>query len=105
MIIGGFSVRIFVILVVFVIIGSLLLGSCYSYSIEYGEGAQRQEPGIQRKNHFFLWGLVPGQVSEPNEMAGQDEDFDVTVVHTFVDGLISFITLGIYTPTTTKITK
>lgn len=94
-----------VLIILLSLVGSLLLASCYSYTIEYGDGAQRQEPGIEKKNQFFLWGLVVGKVSDPEEMAGEDKDFDVTVVHTFVDGLISTITLGIYTPTTTKITK
>jgi hypothetical protein len=38
-------------------------------------------------------------------MAGDAKDYEITVKHTFVDGLLSAITSGLYTPTTTIVTK
>lgn len=78
--------------------------SCYSHKYSIGEGPQT---GVQvtEKNNFFLFGLVPGKVSDPQAMAGQAENFEVTEVHTFVDGLLGAITFGIYTPTTTIVQK
>jgi hypothetical protein len=38
-------------------------------------------------------------------MAGDAKDYQVTIEHTFVDGLINALTFGIYTPTTTKVIK
>ncbi len=49
--------------------------------------------------------LIPGKVSDPQKLAGGAKDFEVTEVQTFVDGLIGVLTLGIYTPSTTKVQK
>lgn len=78
--------------------------SCFTHKYVVGNGAQT---GVQAsaKNNFFILGLVPGKVSDPQELAGGAADFEVTEVQTFVDGLLGVITFGIYTPTTTKVQK
>jgi len=38
-------------------------------------------------------------------MAGDAKNYQVTIKHTFVDGLIGLLTNGIYTPTTTIVKK
>lgn len=80
------------------------MSSCYSHKFVMGDGPQT---GVQvtAKNNFFLYGLIPGKVSDPQALAGDVENFEVTEVHTFVDGLLGVLTFGIYTPTTTKIQK
>ena len=80
------------------------LTSCYTYSFTVGKGAQK---GIEyrKMNHYLIYGLAPIGVSNPKEMAGGADDYDVTIKHTFVDGLINAITFGIYTPTTTIVRK
>jgi hypothetical protein len=83
---------------------SAFLSSCYSHKFTIGDGPQTGVE-VNSKNNFFLFGLVPGKVSDPQEMAGGVKDFEVTEVHTFVDGLVGAITFGIYTPTTTKVQK
>lgn len=81
-----------------------MMSSCYSHKYVMGNGPQTGV-NVTEKNNFFLFGLVPGKVSEPQKMAGDAKDFEVTEVHTFVDGLLGTITFGIYTPTTTKVQK
>lgn len=83
---------------------SIMMSSCYSHKYVVGNGPQTGV-NVTEKNNFFLFGLVPGKVSEPQKMAGDAKDFEVTEVHTFVDGLLGTITFGIYTPTTTKVQK
>jgi hypothetical protein len=83
---------------------SLSLTSCYTYTFSVGEGAQTGMQ-VKKMNHYLIYGLAPVGVSNPNEMAGDAEDYDVTITHTFVDGLLNAITFGIYTPTTTIVTK
>lgn len=83
---------------------TLSLTSCYTYSFSVGEGAQTGVE-VKKMNHYLIYGLAPIGVSNPNEMAGGAKDYDVTIKHTFVDGLISAITFGIYNPTTTIVTK
>ena len=91
-----------VILAAFVL--TALMSSCFSHKFTIGDGPQT---GVQvkEKNHFFVYGLIPGGVSDPQFMAGGAEDFEVTEVQTFVDGLLSILTLGIYTASTTKVQK
>jgi hypothetical protein len=45
------------------------------------------------------------KTADPVKMAGDTEDYEVTIQHTFIDGLINAITFGLYTPTTTKVVK
>ena len=83
---------------------TICFSSCYTYSYYVGNGPQT---GIKvtEKNHFFINGLAPGGISDPTIMAGDAQDYEVTITHSFVDGLISALTFGIYTPTTTIVTK
>lgn len=81
-----------------------IMTSCYSLSYSVGKGPQKGIE-VKEKNHYFIYGLAKGKTSDPIKMAGEASDYEVNVSHTFVDGLISFVTFGIYNPTTTKVTK
>ncbi|WP_194778416.1 Bor family protein [Pararhodonellum marinum] len=90
-------------------IGMMLLStgwltSCYTQSYTVGDGPQK---GIEVKDrsHYLVYGLAPLKTADPVKMAGETKDYEVTIQHTFVDGLINAITLGLYAPTTTKIIK
>lgn len=83
---------------------SLMLTSCFTYSFSVGEGAQTGLE-VKKMNHYLIYGLAPINVTDPNVLADGAENYDVTIVHTFVDGLINAITLGIYSPTTTIVKK
>ncbi|NBC58784.1 MAG: hypothetical protein GVY05_10945 [Bacteroidetes bacterium] len=83
---------------------TLSLSSCYVNTFSVGEGAQTGMQ-VKKMNHYLIYGLAPVGVSNPAEMAGGAENYDVTIKHSFVDGLINAITFGIYTPTTTIVTK
>ena len=87
--------------VFFLVIG---FSSCYTYTYMVGDGPQTGIK-VEQKNHYFVYGLAPGGQSDPIEMAGDAEDYQVTITHSFVDGLINVLTFEIYTPTTTIITK
>ncbi|MFL0076987.1 Bor family protein [Tenacibaculum maritimum] len=79
------------------------LTSCYTHRYSVGKGAQ---VGIKskQKNHYLLNGLAAIHTSNPEKMANGKKDYDVKISHTFIDQLIAFLTGGIYTPTTTKVT-
>ena len=83
---------------------SLLLTSCYTYTYTVGNGPQT---GIKvtQKNHYLVYGLVPVSTSNPTTMAGTSNDYEVTIQHSFIDGLINAITMGIYSTTTTTVTR
>lgn len=83
---------------------SVLMSSCYTLTYSVGAGAKT---GVEMKerNHYLIYGLAPLKTSDPTKMAGDAKDYTVTIQHTFLDGLINAITLGIYTPTTTIVKK
>ena len=80
------------------------MSSCYTYTYTVGDGPQTGVE-IKKKNHYLIYGLAPVGVSNPLEMAGNAENYEVTIEHTFVDGLLNAITFGIYSPTTTTVKK
>lgn len=83
---------------------AFLTTSCWTNTFNVGNGAQS---GVQvtSMNHYLIYGLLPLKVSDPNALAGGASDYTVKIEHSFIDGLINAITFGIYTPTTTTVTK
>lgn len=91
-------------MVTVVFAASMLLTSCYSYTSVVGKGAQGNNQ-TTKWNHYVIFGLAPVGVSDSKQMAGETENYTVYTRQSFVNGLISGITFGIYTPTTTTVTK
>lgn len=83
---------------------SMLLTSCYSYTSVVGKGAQGYNQTTQW-NHYVVYGLAPVGVSNSKQMADGATDYTVHTRQSFVNGLVAAITFGIYTPTTTTVTK
>jgi len=83
---------------------SMLLTSCYSYTTIVGNGAQGNSETTQW-NHYVIYGLAPVGVSDAKQLADGAENYSVHTRHSFLNGLIAGITFGIYTPTTTTVTK
>ncbi len=83
---------------------SFILTSCYSYTSVVGKGAQGNTQ-VTKWNHYLIEGLAPVAVSDSKAMADGATDYTVHTRQTFVNGLISALTFGIYTPTTTTVTK
>ena len=81
------------------------MSSCYTYKLSVGEGSQT---GVEhrKKNHYLIYGLSSVNTVTPEELAGgAKRTMKITIQHTFVDGLICAVTLGIYTPTTTIVRR
>jgi Bor protein len=87
-----------------VITASVMLSSCYSYTSVVGKGAQGNTQ-VTKWNHYLISGLAPLNVSDSKEMAAGAENYTVHTRISFVNGLVSTITFGIYTPSTTTVTK
>jgi predicted small secreted protein len=83
---------------------SFILTSCYTLTFSVGRGAVGGNV-VTEKNHYLICGLVPLRTCDPAQMAGGSANYTVTVEHTFIDGLLSAITGGIYSPTTVTVTK
>ena len=82
----------------------LVLNSCYSYTSVVGKGAQG-DTKVVKNNTYFIHGLVKTNQSDPKEMADGATNYTVETKHTFLNGLLTAITFGIYAPTTTTVTK
>lgn len=84
---------------------ALMLQSCYCSTVCVGN-MKRDDPSVcvnTIHNSHFIDGLVGS-----NDIAGKDyvagqENYKVKHYRSFLDGLLSGITFGIYTPSTTKI--
>lgn len=90
--------------IVMILVLALIMTSCYTLTYSVGKGSQTGKE-IVKKNHYLIYGLAPIATSDPTKMAGDAKDYDVTITHTFLDGFIAAITSGLYTPTTTIVTK
>ncbi|MDR2963876.1 MAG: Bor family protein [Bacteroidales bacterium] len=88
----------------FAIAIAAFMTSCYTQTYSVGSGAQSGTT-VTQKNHYVIGGLVPLKVSDPQQMAGGAQNFTVKTQQSFVDGFLRVITSGIYTPTTTTVTK
>jgi len=82
----------------------ILLTSCFSYTTVVGEGAQTGQETTQW-NTYMLYGLARVSLSDAKLMAQGAENYTVRTRQSFVNGLLSGLTLGIYTPTTTTVTR
>lgn len=83
---------------------SLMMSSCFTYTTIVGKGSQTGVE-VKGKNHYLIQGLAPMGVTDAKQLAGGVADYDLTVTHTFIDGLLGAITFGIYTPTTVIVKK
>ncbi|WP_310557363.1 Bor family protein [Flavobacterium sp.] len=88
----------------FYVLMLLLLNSCYSYTSVVGKGAQG-DTKVVKNNTYFIHGLVKTNQSNPKEMADGAANYTIETKHTFLNGLLTAITFGIYAPTTTIVTK
>lgn len=82
----------------------ILFTSCYSYTSVVGEGAQGNQQ-VTEWNHYVIYGLAPVGVSDSQEMARGAENYTVHTRHSFVNGLVSALTFGLYSPSTTTVTR
>ena len=83
---------------------AILLTSCFSYTSVVGTGAEGNKTE-SKWNHYAIGGLAPIAVSDSKEMANGAENYDVKTEVSFVNSLCRFVTFGLYTPSTTTVTK
>lgn len=82
----------------------LMFSSCFVNKFDVGNGAQTHVK-VKKWNHYVIDGLIPVGVSDPNVMADKAKDYTVTIKFSFVNLIVSGVTGGIYTPTTTIVEK
>ena len=83
----------------------LLMQSCYCSTVCVGD-MKPDDPAVcvnTVHNPHFIGGLVGGKDIEGKDYVAGKQNYKFKKYHSFVDLLLGSITLGIYTPTTTKI--
>jgi hypothetical protein len=81
-----------------------LLSACYTTETVVGHPAAPYVKAGSFKSHHLVYGLVSvANRHEAREVAGNASNYVVQHQWTFIDGLVSALTWGIYTPTTTNV--
>ena len=91
--------------IIVLLIAVLALSSCFNVQICSGS-VKEETPLVETHrivNNHFLFGLIPSGKStiDVETYLNEHKDYQVKTNQTFVNGLLSAITFGIYTPTTT----
>ena len=83
---------------------AFVLSSCYQASVCVGN-MKPNEPAIEVgkvHNPHFIGGLVGSKEVRGKNYVDGEENYKAKHYISFIDGLLSTITFGIYTPSTTK---
>ncbi len=83
---------------------ALMMTSCYSSTVCVGNMSKTEPAKCVNVVHnpHFLYGLAGKKEVKAKTYVGNRKDYKIKRHQSFVDGLLSSITFGIYTPTTTK---
>lgn len=87
-----------------IVVAAFFLQSCYVHRTVVGEGAQ-QGLTVKATQHNFIGGLISGKTPDTQLLAGGAKNYEIVIKHSFIDGLLSFITSGIYNPTTIEVKR
>jgi uncharacterized lipoprotein YajG len=89
--------------IMMVLFAVLLIGGCAAQTFNIN-GADGEVPTSQKSQTFFISGLGQEKVTDAAQMCGgADKVVKVEAQHTFVNGLLGLVTLGIYTPRDAKV--
>lgn len=84
---------------------AFVFSSCYTSRVAHGN-MTFEEPAVKvnsKKNQTVLWGLVSVKSDQKaSTYIGDRKDYITKRETTFVDGLLNFLTVGIYNPSTTS---
>ena len=85
------------------LVALLPLAACYEHTIEVGGGASPRAPLVyDHWQNYWLGGLI-GHTKVDLEKVCPSGRATIEVRQTFLNGLVSGLTSGIYTPTTMKV--
>jgi len=85
----------------------LFFVGCATVTIKPGNYANQPKlsssPTYQESKPYFLWGLVGEHTIDVQEVCGGRECVQMQSQYTFLDGFLSFLTIGLYSPKTAKV--
>lgn len=82
---------------------AMVLSGCAAQTFEIN-GSTGEVPTDQQSQHFFISGLGQEKITDAADVCGGVENIvKVESQHTFINGLLGFVTFGIYTPRDAKV--
>lgn len=82
---------------------AILIGGCSAQTFHIN-GAYGEIPADQSAQHFFVAGIGQEKTTNAAEICGGvDKIVKVEAQQTFINGLLAFLTFGIYTPRDAKV--
>ena len=82
----------------FVILISLFISSCSVHTFTYGDGPKQGYSKILKQQNFF-GGLISDKTPSIDEL-GDEKNYKLVIKHSTLDTIFSFLSFGLYTPTT-----
>ena len=82
----------------FVILISLFILSCSVHTFTYGDGPKQGYSKILKQQNF-LGGLISDKTPSIDEL-GDEKNYKLVIKHSILDTIFSFLSFGLYTPTT-----
>ena len=82
----------------------VFMSACSSITINPNSSATvNSEPSYEERKSFFWWGLSGEHRVDVKKVCEKSEAQQMQTQLTFTDGLLTFITLGIYSPHSVKV--
>ena len=86
---------------ILLILTLFFLNSCSVHTFTYGDGPKQGYTKVL-KQHNFVGGLISDNTPNIEELNGET-DYKLVVKHSIVDSILSFLSFGLYMPTTITI--
>ena len=87
-----------------ILLSCMMLASCSTVTVKpKGTKKYSSEPTYKKRFNHLLWGLVGGGTVNVREACNGGYPKQMQTQRTFVDGLLAFVTAGIYFPRTAKV--
>lgn len=79
-----------------------MLGACSTVTIRHSEKMPPAYPTQQIHNEFFVGGIGQEKILDPLDIC-DGRGYTISTQYTFIDGLLATFTMGIYSPSTSKV--
>ena len=86
---------------ILLILTLFFLNSCSVHTFIYGDGPKQGYTKVL-KQHNYVGGLISDNTPTIEELNGET-DYKLVVKHSIIDSILSFLSFGLYTPTTITI--
>lgn len=80
------------------VLGFIFATSCVTQNFRLSEGPAKTVPAYEGTSHFIFWGIGQEKEIDPKEVCGTRKIAQVQSSLSFINGLLSGITYGIYSP-------